>query len=91
MRHETNNNDQRYRIHVRPIIASYLALSQSLDDIVEVGSGSLTIQGLVFNIHTHLLRKDVLLDVVVLVGHAAHRPLVSQLSRLLATHLPLHI
>ena len=70
---------------------TYLALSQSLDDIVKIGSGSLPIRWQVLHLHSHLLSENVLLDVVVLVGHAAHGSLLSQLSRLLTTHLPLHI
>ena len=70
---------------------TYLALSQTLYDIVKIGAGSFPIRWQVLHLHSHLLRENVLLNVVVLVGHAAHGSLLPQLSRLLTTHLPLHI
>jgi len=73
------------------MVEAPVALSQSLDDVVEVGPGSLPIRRQVLHFHTHLLSKDVLLNVVVLIRHAAHGPLGSQFSRLLTPHSPLHL
>ena len=72
-------------------MSTYPALAQALDNVVEVGSGSFAIIWQIGKLHLHLLREDVLLNIVVFGGHTAHGSLGPQLSRLLATHLPLHI
>lgn len=73
------------------MVETHSILSQTLDHIVEVSSGSLPIGWQVAHFHLHLLSEDILLNVVVFGGHAAHRPLLPKLSRLLATHTSLHL
>ena len=57
----------------------------ALDDVVEVGTGSLPIGRQALHLHLLLLGEDVLLDEVVLGRHATHRVLLGErLSRLSA-------
>ena len=57
---------------------TYSALTMTLDDIVEVGTGSLTVWLQVGQFHLSLLSEDVHLNEVIVARHATHGVLLGK-------------
>lgn len=71
------------------MVVTIAIFAEALNDVIQVGSGSLPIRRQVAHLDRGLLSKDILLDIVALGGGAGtHSLLSSELFRRLSTHCP---